>query len=189
MTNHTTQALASDGSTVFLLGQCQSGCSAFGADITLDFTGIDTTFTIALTNQTWTMAILACVPNVTVETREVRNDGHGILTVQPRPTGHQLTRQGNLNPIQTTALFSIAPMSITTSVGQLSGSFADNAQLGSQVQADILFGNSQIASLPQDALPGTSLTLTPAPIDDITQRYTQLLQSSAKCVFIAVVPC
>ncbi|KAF8554663.1 hypothetical protein OG21DRAFT_1037027 [Imleria badia] len=115
VTNHTTNAPPVDGSTVFLLGQCQSGCSPYASfDITLDMTGVYNTFTIASANQTWTMAILACLPNIKIETREVRNDGHGLFSVQPLPAGRQLTRQGNLNPIQTTALFSIATMSLTS---------------------------------------------------------------------------
>ncbi|KAH0839482.1 hypothetical protein J3R83DRAFT_294 [Lanmaoa asiatica] len=185
VTNHTTRAPASDGSTVFLLGQCQSGCLApTPVDITLDLTGLNTTFTIALTDQTWSMAILACIPNITIETREVRNDGHGVLTVQPLPAGNHLTRQGNLNPVQTTALFSIATMSLTQSAGALSGNHGEYFTLGSQVQGDVLFGKAQFEGLPGINAPvGTSATISPAPIEDITQGYTQILQSAAKCAF------
>ena len=184
VTNHTTQAPASDGSTVFLLGECISGClPGSPVDITLDLTSINTTFTIALTDQTWSMAILTCIPNITIETREVRNDGHGMLSVQPLPAGSSpLTRQGNLNPVQTTALFSIATMSLSVSAGALSGKRVEYSPLGSQVQGDVLFGKAQFEGLPgTDAPQGTLATISPAPIDDIIQGYTQILQSAAKC--------
>ncbi|KAF8451168.1 hypothetical protein L210DRAFT_1003751 [Boletus edulis BED1] len=58
----------------------------------LDLTGLNTTFTIALTDQTWSMASLMCKPNLTIETREVRSNGHGLLTVQSLPAGRQLIR-------------------------------------------------------------------------------------------------
>lgn len=182
VTNHTTHAPASDGSTMFLLGQCQSGCLPSPlVDVTLDLTGIDTAFTIALTDQTWSMAILACIPNITIKTREVRNDGHGRLSVQPLLAGIQLKRQGNLNPIQTTAMFSIATMSLTQNAGALSGTQVQNYQLGSQVQGDVLFGKAQFEGLPGTNAPaGTSATIAPAPIEDITKGYTQILQSASK---------
>jgi len=189
VTNHTTHAPATDGSTVFLLGQCQSGCRpGTPVDITLDMTGLNTTFTVALTDQTWSMAILACIPNITIETREVRNDGHGLLSVQPLPAGHQLTRQGNLNPIQTTALFSIATMSLAESAGALSGTRIQYYSLGSQVQGDVLFGKALFEGLPgTDAPYGTTATISPAPIENITQGYTQILQSVSKCPLLDLV--
>jgi hypothetical protein len=131
------------------------------------------------------MAILVCIPNITIETREVRNDGYGVFSVQPLPAGGQLTRQGNLNLIQTTALFSIATMSLTQSAGQLSETQIEYTSLGSQVQGDVLFGKGLIESLPgYDVTDGTMVTIFPAPIEDITQGYTQILRSSAKCTFI-----
>lgn len=183
VTNHTTQAPPTDGSTVFLLGQCLSGCIIGSpVDLTLDLSSINTTFTLAFTDQTWSLAILTCLPNITIATREVRNDGHGVLSVQPRPAGTQLTRQGNLNPIQTTALFSIATMSLPQGAGALSGTQVEYVSLGTQVQGNILFGQAQFESLPgSDAPQGTVTTLTPAPIEDITQGYTQVIRSAAKC--------
>ena len=193
VTNHTTQAPPVDGSTVFLLGQCQfgSGCSpGTPVDITLDMTNLNTTFTITFTDQTWTMAILVCLPNITIETREVRNNGFGLFSVQPLPAGRQLTRQGNLNPIQTTALFSIATMSVTTKAGPLSGNFIEYSSLGSQVQGDVLYGKAQFDNLPGLNSPeGTLVTISLAPIENITQGYTQILQSAAKCVFLHPVFC
>lgn len=42
--NHTTQAIPTDGSTVFLLGQCLSGCTVYTTivNVTIDFTGLPT---------------------------------------------------------------------------------------------------------------------------------------------------
>ncbi|KAF9230696.1 hypothetical protein BU15DRAFT_83312 [Melanogaster broomeanus] len=80
--NHTTQTPPTDGSTVFFLGQCLSGCSLpMSVNFTLDLTDLPT-FTIEMSNQTWSMATLVCMPNITIETREVRNEGHGLLEVQ-----------------------------------------------------------------------------------------------------------
>ncbi|KAF8436820.1 hypothetical protein L210DRAFT_3505600 [Boletus edulis BED1] len=183
VTNHTTQVIPSDGSMVFLLGQCQSGPGCIHrsqVDVTLDLTGLNTTFTIAFTDQTWSMATLVCKPNLTIETREVRSNGHGLLTVQSLPAGRQLTRQGNLNAIQTPPLFSIATKSLTQSAGVLTGK-RQSYGLGSQVQGQVLFGKTQFDNLPLiDAPFGTLVTIGPAPIEDITQGYAQVLQSSAK---------
>ncbi|KAF9236450.1 hypothetical protein BU15DRAFT_77031 [Melanogaster broomeanus] len=118
------------------------------------------TFTIEIYDQTWSMTILVCVPNVTIETRE-------------------LTRQGNLHPVQTTSLFSIATMSLTEGAGPgEDGSEYDS--LGSQVQGEVLYGKQQWDGLPILASPRTNLTITLAPLEDITKGYTQIIQSAAK---------
>lgn len=136
------------------------------------------------------MAILACIPNITIETREVRNNGDGVFSVQPLPAGGQLTRQGNLNLIQTTALFSIATMSLSQNAGPLSETQIQYTPLGSQVQGDVLFGKTQFESLPGNDVPyGTMATIVPAPIENVTQGYTQILRSSAKCAFIVSFSC
>ncbi|KAF8436819.1 hypothetical protein L210DRAFT_3547694 [Boletus edulis BED1] len=180
VTNHTTRAVLSDGSTVFLLGQCQSGCSTSANGVTLDLTGLNTTFTLALTDQSWTMAILACQPNTTIETREVRSDGHGLLSVQPLPPGRQLAHQGNLNTIQTTALFSVATKSLSTGAGQLTAS-SSGFGLGSQVQGELLFGKAQFDGLPtSDPFSASVATISPAPVENITQAYIQVLQPAMK---------
>ncbi|KAG6375190.1 hypothetical protein JVT61DRAFT_3399 [Boletus reticuloceps] len=180
VTNHTTRAVPSDGSTVFLLGQCQSGCSTSANGVTLDLTGLNTTFTMALTDQTWTMAILACLPNTTIETREVRSDGHGLFSVQPLPPGRQLAHQGNLNTIQTTALFSVATKSLTRGAGQLSAA-STSFGLGSQVQGELLFGKAQFDGLPtSDPFSVSVTTISPAPVENITQAYMQVLQPVMK---------
>ncbi|KAG6375169.1 hypothetical protein JVT61DRAFT_3377 [Boletus reticuloceps] len=100
--------------------------------------------------------------------------------VQSLPAGRQLTRQGNLNTIQTTALFSLATKSLTQSAGVLTGKRRSYG-LGSQVQGQVLFGKTQFDNLPLiDASFGTLVTIGPAPIEDITQGYAHILQSSAK---------
>ncbi|KAN0097968.1 hypothetical protein V8E55_002414 [Tylopilus felleus] len=185
--NHTTGSLPSNGVTVFLLGQCQGlGCpvpigSNFTVDFIIDLTGISTTFTIAFTDQTWSLAILACNPNITIETREVQNEGYGLLSVQALPAGAQLSRQGNLNPIQTTALLSIVATSLWSNTGSLISVPNHNPDLGSQVLGEVLFGKAQYDNLPgPDSAPGETVTVTPAPIANITQGYIQILQSTAK---------
>ncbi|KAF9233530.1 hypothetical protein BU15DRAFT_80023 [Melanogaster broomeanus] len=179
--NHTTQAPATDGSTVFLLGQCLSGCSPpTPVNVVLNLTGLPT-FTVEMSGQTWSLAILACVPNITIETREVRNEGDGLLNVRPRPMGRQLAQQGNLHPVQTRSLFSIATLSLTESGGQTTGDQAEYYALGSQVQGAVLYGKQQWEGLPGISAPyGTNATLTLAPLEDITKGYTQIIQSAAK---------
>lgn len=180
--NHTTQAIPSDGATVFVLGQCQDGCSAAFASATIDLTDVNNTFTISLANQTWSFAILACIPNITIETREVRNDGQGLLSVQPLPAGRQLTRQGNLNPTQTPALFSY----VTSSLQMVSVTSSQNTypELGPQVMSEFLFGKAQIDALSGSDDVGVSVSVTPAPIENITQSYTQVIRSGAKRAFL-----
>lgn len=192
--NHTTGSLPSNGVTVFLLGQCQGlGCpvpigSNFTVDFIIDLTGISTTFTIAFTDQTWSLAILACNPNITIETREVRNEGYGLLSVQALPAGAQLSRQGNLNPIQTTALLSIVATSLWSNTGSLISVPNHNPDLGSQVLGEVLFGKAQYDNLPgPDSAPGETVTVTPAPIANITQGYIQILQSTAKRTLLELV--
>ncbi|KAF9236448.1 hypothetical protein BU15DRAFT_77029 [Melanogaster broomeanus] len=183
--NHTTQALATDGSTVFLLGQCLSGCTPpTPVNFMLDLTGLPT-FSIEVSDQTWSMAILVCVPNVTIETREVRNEGLGLLDVQPRPMTRRFARQGNLHPIQTTSLLSIATLKVSLMQGAGSMlSTADRGQywpLGSQVLGAVLYGKQQWEGLPGISAPnGTNVTITLAPLEDITKGYTQIIQSAAK---------
>ncbi|KAF9236446.1 hypothetical protein BU15DRAFT_77027 [Melanogaster broomeanus] len=181
--NHTTQATPIDGSTVFLLGQCLSGCSPspMYINFTLDLAGLPT-FTIEMSDQTWSMAILVCTPNVTIETREVRNEGHGLLDVQPRPMARQFAQQGNLHPVQTISLLSIATLSLTESAGSMTWTDrGDYWPLGSQVQGAVLYGKQQWEGLPGDAAPyGTNVTITLAPLEDITKGYTQIIQSAAK---------
>ncbi|KAF9236444.1 hypothetical protein BU15DRAFT_77025 [Melanogaster broomeanus] len=186
--NHTTQASATDGSTVFLLGQCLSGCSPplISVNFALDLTGLPT-FTAEMSNQTWSVAILVCVPNVTIETREVRNEGHGLLDVQPRPMTRQLARQGNLHPVQTTSLLSVVALSLTQSAGSmLATDRISYWPLGSQVQGEVLYGKQQWDGLPGSTAPdGTNVTITLAPLEDITRGYAQIIQSAAKCVCCA----
>ncbi|KAF8844778.1 hypothetical protein BDN67DRAFT_962745 [Paxillus ammoniavirescens] len=178
--NHTTQALPTDGSTVFLLAQCLSGCSDITINVAIDFTGLPT-ITLQMIDQTWSLVILACVPSITIETREVRSGGDGLLSVQPRPVGELLTRQGNLHPVQTTSLFSIATLSLSTEGGSLSGDQSQYSSFGSQVLVDLLFGEKLISVPPGADLPyGANVTLSLAPLGNITEGYTQIIQSAAK---------
>ncbi|KAF9233534.1 hypothetical protein BU15DRAFT_66529 [Melanogaster broomeanus] len=180
--NHTTQAPPTDGSTVFLLGQCLSGCTPpTPINFMLDLAGFPT-FTVEMSNQTWSMATSVCVPNVTIETREVRNEGHGLLDVQPRPLTRQLAQQGNLHPVQTTSLFSTTTLSLTQSAGSMISTDRGNYfPLGSQVQGAVLYGKQQWEGLPGNTAPyGTNVTITLAPLEDITEGYTQIIQSAAK---------
>ena len=147
--NHTTLNPPTDGSTVFLAGQCVSGCMIDPTynTVWLNFTGIPT-LTIQLPPaitftgyQSWHLAFLVCKPNAIIETREVRAEGGAQLTVQPLSEGKQLTSQGNLFPLDATTMLSFALSSITD-IGPLN--FSSMSSLGSKPQQNFLFGSQQV---------------------------------------------
>ncbi|KAH7903188.1 hypothetical protein BJ138DRAFT_189130, partial [Hygrophoropsis aurantiaca] len=179
---HTTQSLATDGSSVFVAGQCVSNCSfdPITAYPYLNFTGLPST-TVQFTDATWEFNFLVCKPNAVVQTREVRNEGHGTLVVQPI-NGRNLPKQGNLHPVQAPSLLSIAMMSISGNSGpsQLTSSY-QYASLGSITQTDFLFGKQQIASLPDGSdLNGIITNVTMLPIDTLSATYGPMVQSVSK---------
>ncbi|KAG2125402.1 hypothetical protein DEU56DRAFT_903754, partial [Suillus clintonianus] len=174
--NHTTQAPPSDGSTVLLLGQCVAGCdmSLLTASYAwLNFTSLPT-FQWNRTDGLYELAFLVCKPNVQISTREVRNNGFGMLSVQPSPNGVNLKTQGNLHPRQTPALFSFAMMHAGPST--LQGAYY--VDLGADVQQDFLFGREQVNNLPTS--PGSIVNLTVLPTANLSLTFTSMLKSSSK---------
>ena len=182
--NHTTKAPPTDGSSTWLLAQCISGCPIFDTDtsaIYLNFTDIPTT-SLSSTDQTWDLAFLTCKPNSVIETREIRNEGQGVLTTITPSSDQQLTSQGNLHPVQTPSLLSIVLSSMSANGGplsQLSGT------LGTQVQTDFLFGQEQSNEAASNTNQITNLTMLP--LSNLTTTYTQMLQSASKGVFLTSV--
>ncbi|KAH7884959.1 hypothetical protein F5I97DRAFT_1305040 [Phlebopus sp. FC_14] len=178
--NHTTQTYPTDGSTVFLLGQCTGGCQAYtniNSYTWLNMTDVPS-FTVITANQTWEMGFLVCKPNPEIETREIRSQGNTVLQVQPLPTGKKYVSQGNLHPTQTPAMLAVAMMGITSNSGPQSTGSSWTYSLGSQVQMDLLFGKEQIANLPSGA--GSFVNISVLPLANVSQTYTHMLQSAAK---------
>lgn len=152
---------------VFMLSQCVGNCS--GGPLNLDLSGLPT---VPLTqfNSTYNVAFLVCSPNVVVETREIRNDGHGRLTVM----GTSYTpKQGNLHPGQTAVMFSNALGKFDTNAGPQSAV----AALGSESQAILLFGASA-ANFSGSYVDPPSLR--PLPGANISENYARMLQSATK---------
>lgn len=185
--NHTTHMLPTDGSTVFLAGQCTQGCliSLPSNFVWLNFTGIPT-FTLQLPpsitygqSQSWQIAFLVCKPNAAIETREVRAEGGAMLSVQPLSEGKQLTRQGNLSPRDTTTMLSIALNSLANT-GPLN--FSATMDLGSQPQVDFLFGSKQVNSWPgtQAGSGSDIVNATFLPVANLSTAFGQMLQSASK---------
>lgn len=185
--NHTTHMFSTDGSTVFLAGQCTQGClitPSFNS-VWLNFTGIPT-FTLQLPpsitfgqSQSWQIAFLVCKPNAVIETREVRAEGGAMLSVQPLSEGKQLTRQGNLSPRDTTTMLSIALNSLANA-GPLN--FSAAMDLGSQPLVEFLFGSKQVNSWP-GTLAGSGsdiVNVTFLPVANLSTAFGQMLQSASK---------
>ncbi|KAG1766802.1 hypothetical protein EDD22DRAFT_877389 [Suillus occidentalis] len=156
--NHTTHMLPTDGSTVFLAGQCTQGC---------------------LITSKFQFSFLVCKPNAVIETREVRAEGGAMLSVQPLSEGKQFTRQGNLSPRDTTTMLSIALNSLSNT-GPLN--FSATMDLGSQPQIDFLFGSKQANSWPgtQAGSSSDNVNVTFLPVANLSTAFGQMLQSASK---------
>jgi hypothetical protein len=187
--NHTTHMPPTDGSTVFLAGQCTKGCliSSTSNYVLLNFTEIPT-FTVQLPpsitfgqSQSWQIAFLVCKPNAVIETREVRAEGGAMLSVQPLSEGKQLTRQGNLSPRDTATMLSIA-LSSMANAGP--SNYSATMYLGSQPLVEFLFGSKEVNSWPGTlAQPGSGsdiVNVTFLPAANLSTAFGQMLQSASK---------
>ncbi|KAG0695812.1 hypothetical protein DFH29DRAFT_252947 [Suillus ampliporus] len=184
--NHTTGEQSTDGSTVFLVGQCITGCPlTIGNSVWLNFTGIPT-FAIQLPPaitfdkvQLWQSACLVCKPNAVIETREVRAEGGAMLSVQSLSEGKQLTSQGNLFPRDTTTMLSIA-LSGMANAGPSDGNGTMN--LGSEPQVKFLFGSKQIESWPGSYTANSPdiVNVSFLPVANLSTGFGQMLQSASK---------
>jgi hypothetical protein len=187
--NHTTHMPPTDGSTVFLAGQCTEGCLVDSTSnaVWLNFTEIPT-FTLQLPpsityaqSQSWQIAFLVCKPNAVIETREVRAEGGAMLSVQPLSEGKQLTRQGNLSPRDTTTMLSFALSSIANAGPS---NYSATMDLGSQTQVKFLFGSKQVNSWPgtlaQVGSGSDIMNATFLPVANLSTAFGQMLQSGSK---------
>ncbi|KAG8710515.1 hypothetical protein FRC11_004439 [Ceratobasidium sp. 423] len=110
-------------------------------------------------------SILMCDPRLSVETREVRLDGSGKITVME---GSGLTRQGNLHLTQTRLL-----------VGQALTKFSSDS--GPEIA---IYGIGKAAQFQMffDAIDNSTLTpvLTPRPVEELTQGYMVVQQAAMR---------
>jgi len=188
--NHSTLNPPTDGSTVFLAGQCMSGCPTYEYnDVWLNFTEIPTItiqlpFATIMEYQLWRVAFLVCKPNAIIETREVRAEGGAQLIVQPLREGKQLTSQGNISPLDATTMLSFALSSITNTGPPNSSSMSG---LGSNLQQDFLFGSQQVNAWPDFVAANASDTVVVnasfLPITNLSEGFAQILQSASKGSF------
>ncbi|KAG1776022.1 hypothetical protein EV702DRAFT_1111675 [Suillus placidus] len=184
--NHSTQGPATDGSTVFAVSQCFTGCSnlTFLDPVVLNWTNIPT-FTLDVNAnaynqaQTWTFAFLACRPNAVIQTREVFSNGTGFLEVLPVRQGKQYISQGNLHPTQTPLMLSLALSGITFYAGPINLSTTPAGSY-STVQNDFLFGREQMDALPRSSFGGPPTVVTILPTDTLAKTFGGMLQSVSK---------
>lgn len=184
--NHSTQGPPTDGSTIFAVSQCSTGCNNFTilTQVVLNWTDIPT-FTLDVNAdaynqaQTWKFAFLACRPNAVIQTREVVSNGTGFLEILPVRQGKQYISQGNLHPTQTPLMLSLALSGITSSAGPMNISTTPTGSF-SPVQNDFLFGRKQINALPQPSFDGQPIVVTILPTDVLAKTFAGMLQSVSK---------
>ncbi|KIM79524.1 hypothetical protein PILCRDRAFT_10351 [Piloderma croceum F 1598] len=179
--NKTTQAIPSDGSSVWLLAQCIGiACENTSGEqsIYLDLSGLP----VAqgnIPNGKIQFVFLHCLPHPTIATHEIRSDGKGTLTVQP-DGGRSFRRQGNLDPLQVGMLLSAA----LTDFQENAGPQYPISGLGTQAQMEFIFGKNQMALVSGQTTdtngPAPVTTLAPQSLSDITAVYTTMLQAAAK---------
>lgn len=184
--NHSTQGPPTDGSTVFAVSQCHTGCDNLTLfdSLVLNLTNIptfilDVNATAYEEAKTWQFAFLACRPNAVIQTREVISNGTGFLEILPVPNGKKYISQGNLHPTQTPAMLSFALSDITLHAGPTNTS-TYYAGGGTTVQAAFLFGQEQIDNLPPSGYDGPPVVVTILPTDALAQKFAAMLQSASK---------
>ncbi|KAG2130896.1 hypothetical protein DEU56DRAFT_757737 [Suillus clintonianus] len=180
--NHSTLEPPTDGSTVFQISQCVAGCDmtvsvSSLSEAWLNFTGLPS-FQYQQDGAFFEVAFLVCKPNVQITTREVRNNGLGMLSVQPSPNGVNYKTQGNLHPRQTPALLSFAMMDFSANAGPFVDLVRDPyGNLGTVAQRYFLFGREKIDNLPSA---GSIVNLTVLSTANLSATFTTMLQSSSK---------
>ncbi|KAJ3481629.1 hypothetical protein NLI96_g7530 [Meripilus lineatus] len=178
--NTTDTGYPSNGAMVFALSRCISDSdrckgSQSSASPNLDLSGLPVA---NLTKNplgrpiiepdeisVYNVAFLVCSPNIVIETREVRNDGHGQLTVMETS---YTPKQGNLHPGQTSVMFSTALRELGKSGGP------SNSMFHTESLAILLFGPTVMTQEPSNH------SFHPLPAADITELYTRMLHSATK---------
>lgn len=121
-------------------------------------------------NSTWETAHLVCSPHFNLETREVRSDAQGVLTMNEKFGPY--SQQANLHPAQTGLLLSFAMVDFPNA-----GPKFGVGVMGSKAQAALIFGNAAINSID---VTGGAFTITPLPTEAIAESFITVLQSITK---------
>ncbi|KAF8593443.1 hypothetical protein BDV93DRAFT_566539 [Ceratobasidium sp. AG-I] len=169
--NLTTKYPPTQGTMAWIVSQCTSCQPSYNTDPSrINFTGIPTqefkypnAFADNFSEDTSLVSFLVCSPRVTIESREVRADGSGrVEVVESQP----LVRQGNLHKSQTKLLLSKALVEYTDNSGPSTTYFG----IGKAAQIQLFFGKVGNSS--------ETTTLTPLPIDKITEGYALAQQAA-----------
>jgi hypothetical protein len=184
-------SIPTDGSVIWQIAHCTSGlgCPTDPVSRPVEFNLASVpNFDIVVNNVTWQITYLICTPGAHIETREIRSDGQGALTVLPSPSS-PLVRQNNLERAQTNLFLSGVYNNVD---GGVSGNAAGppllltTDGLGSRLQNSMIFGLANLANLSTDSTVNhTTITLTPLPAANITQAYTKILTSAAKYFMVS----
>ncbi|KAH8099594.1 hypothetical protein BXZ70DRAFT_942444 [Cristinia sonorae] len=175
-------SLVSSGMVAWTVGRCRAGCFDVDKQVDIDLTGIPVVtviqpnFNESEPDSIFDVAFLHCYPNTVIETREVRHDGHGTLTVLDASYPHQ----HNLHPTQTNILLSNLLKLLYTAGGPSLGNAV--SELGTQAQVSLFFGLNPInmSALGQRAFDAPPQILSLAPIENITATYARMLHSASK---------
>ena len=191
VSNTASGSIPTDGSVIWQLGQCSSGCipQASSTPISYNLDGLPKV-RFNVNSTIWEAVYLVCTPGTIIETREVRSIGDGQLTVTPPPpSGPGYTRQRNLDWGQMNLLLS---GSFTGTDGSVQGGGAGppfvptSFDLGSKLQASLFFGMATVNEFngteasPSPVPASSSVVLTPLPAENITQAYVQIMSSAVK---------
>ncbi|CAE6423419.1 unnamed protein product [Rhizoctonia solani] len=163
--------------TTGVMGWFMAACKScepvsWGDNITVNMSGIPTqeyhglrVVGNATQAQTIEFSILMCDPRLSVDTREVRLDGTGKITVME---SKGLTRQGNLHLAQTRLLVGKA----LTEFSSNSGPKTMYSGIGQAAQIQMFFGPVENSTL--------TPVLTPRPIEELTHGYMVAQQAAMR---------
>ncbi|KAI9568168.1 hypothetical protein HD554DRAFT_2172561 [Boletus coccyginus] len=180
--NYTTGNLPTDGATVISVIQCaSSSCTEEVINfipLFVDFTDVPS-MGFSSIGADYELGFLVCKPNITIETREIRTGGSVTLEVQPvTDDTPPYPRQGNLDWTQTSLLVAYSLSALTTESGPESSAYRG---LGSETQADFIFGRDQLDTIPTSAeYDNTSMVLKPLSPDLLAQGYTEIVKAAMK---------
>lgn len=188
--NYTTGSLPTDGAMIMSVIQCTStNCTKEAIDIVSLFVNFTDVPSVGFSSigAAYELGFLVCKPNITIETREIRTQGSMTLGVQPLADGTPpYPRQGNLDWTQTSLLVAYSLSGLTSDSGPASSAWFG---LGSGTQADFIFGSDQMNSIPSSVIyENTTMVLTPLPLDQLAQGYTQMVKASMKRMHVFIVP-
>ncbi|KDR71965.1 hypothetical protein GALMADRAFT_143320 [Galerina marginata CBS 339.88] len=149
-----------DGSVVFVISQFPGQHSNDSIVPASNFTDMSALPTLQFSNGN-VLAFLRCFPHASIQTRQVRTTGNGILTLGRT----QQQRQGNLDIDQVNAFLGLVMSDFPTS----SGPFFDEDG-GAAMMVKLMYGDNftKFRNIP------------PAPLANITAVYKLVIQSAMK---------